>query len=87
MTLGWIVAWMIDGTDEYIPFILLYHFIQEMKFHPKAQKSIKGQVGAPMPGKVLEVKVNVGSKVSLLATFSFLLPPQSLRFLVDEVEG
>lgn len=38
---------------------------QEMKFHPKAQKSIKGQVGAPMPGKVLEVKVEVGSKVSL----------------------
>ena len=37
---------------------------QEMKFHPKAQKSIKGQVGAPMPGKVLEVKVEVGSKVS-----------------------
>lgn len=37
-----------------------------MKFHPKAQKSIKGQVGAPMPGKVLEVKVEVGSKVSNL---------------------
>ncbi|KAF3836953.1 hypothetical protein F7725_004417 [Dissostichus mawsoni] len=34
----------------------------EMKFHPKAQKSIKGQVGAPMPGKVVEVKVEVGSK-------------------------
>ncbi len=54
--------------------------IQEMKFHPKAQKSIKGQVGAPMPGKVLEVKVEVGSKVSLLliclsiflSTFQFL---------------
>uniref|UniRef100_A0AAQ5WZL9 Pyruvate carboxylase n=1 Tax=Amphiprion ocellaris TaxID=80972 RepID=A0AAQ5WZL9_AMPOC len=26
--------------------------MKEMKFHPKAQKSIKGQVGAPMPGKV-----------------------------------
>ncbi|KAF0039152.1 hypothetical protein F2P81_009636 [Scophthalmus maximus] len=38
--------------------------MKEMKFHPKAQKSIKGQVGAPMPGKVLEVKVEVGSKVS-----------------------
>lgn len=41
-----------------------------MKFHPKAQKSIKGQVGAPMPGKVLEVKVQVGAKVS----------PQGRRF-------
>lgn len=47
---------------------------QEMKFHPKAQKSIKGQVGAPMPGKVLEVKVEVGSKVSLLS--SVLIPGQ-----------
>lgn len=37
-----------------------------MKFHPKAQKSIKGQVGAPMPGKVLEVKVEAGAKVSLV---------------------
>lgn len=48
---------------------------QEMKFHPKAQKSIKGQVGAPMPGKVLEVKVEVGSKVSLFSTCSALLKP------------
>jgi len=37
--------------------------MKEMKFHPKAVKAIKGQVGAPMPGKVLEVKVEVGAKV------------------------
>lgn len=44
---------------------------QEMKFHPKAQKSIKGQVGAPMPGKVLEVKVEVGSKVRSLSSLLY----------------
>lgn len=48
--------------------IIICSCSQEMKFHPKAQKSIKGQVGAPMPGKVLEVKVKVGAKVG----FKFL---------------
>lgn len=51
--------------------ICVCSYTQEMKFHPKAQKSIKGQVGAPMPGKVLEVKVEVGSKVSYLLTCIF----------------
>ena len=62
--------------DEISP----YPTNQEMKFHPKAQKSIKGQVGAPMPGKVLEVKVEVGSKVSLLLSSSFL---STFPFLSD----
>lgn len=49
-----------------------------MKFHPKAQKSIKGQVGAPMPGKVLEVKVEVGAKVGVVLDVSVYppLPPR-----------
>ncbi|KAK7604491.1 hypothetical protein V9T40_005677 [Parthenolecanium corni] len=36
---------------------------KEMHIHPKASKSIKGQVGAPMPGSVMEVRVKVGDKV------------------------
>lgn len=31
--------------------------------HPKAEKGIKGQVGAPMPGTIMEVKVKAGDTV------------------------
>lgn len=51
-----------------------------MKFHPKAQKSIRGQVGAPMPGKVLEVKVKVGSKVSRFRVFTVFPSSCDLSF-------
>lgn len=34
-----------------------------MHIHPKAVKGNKNQVGAPMPGSVMEVRVKVGDKV------------------------
>lgn len=79
----WVTTWMDHWLDERIDggchvgmtgmdSWFFCSSTQEMKFHPKAQKSIKGQVGAPMPGKVLEVKVEVGSKVSWLLTCFFV---------------
>ncbi|KAK9512583.1 hypothetical protein O3M35_000978 [Rhynocoris fuscipes] len=36
---------------------------KELHVHPKAQKGAKGQVGAPMPGTVMEIRVKVGEAV------------------------
>jgi len=36
---------------------------KEIHIHPKAAKGVKGQVGAPMPGSVMEVRVKEGDRV------------------------
>lgn len=37
--------------------------VKELHIHPKANKGNKAEIGAPMPGQVIDVRVKVGDKV------------------------
>ncbi|XP_034475724.1 pyruvate carboxylase, mitochondrial-like isoform X2 [Drosophila innubila] len=37
--------------------------MKEIRVHPKANKTLKSEVGAPMPGDVIDIRVEVGDRV------------------------
>lgn len=42
---------------------ILLFLTQELHVHPKATKGDKNQLGAPMPGEVIDIRVKVGDTV------------------------
>lgn len=39
--------------------------LQTISTHPKADKAIKEQVGSPMPGSVVDIRVKAGDEVKI----------------------
>lgn len=43
--------------------MICFLFDQELHVHPKVAKGDKNQIGAPMPGTVIDIRVKVGDTV------------------------
>ena len=67
--------------------------LQEIVTRPKALPGVRGSIGAPMPGEILEVKVKEGDKVRDVAVMAEVIcalcnePPPLGRCRMVSLEG
>ncbi|CAF1400254.1 unnamed protein product [Adineta steineri] len=61
--------------------------IKDQKVHPKADKSKKTQIGAPMPGQVLDIKVKEGDSIKKGDTVIVLSAMKMETVVKSTVEG
>ncbi len=61
--------------------------IKDQKVHPKADKSNKNQIGAPMPGQVLDIKTKEGDLIKKGDTVIVLSAMKMETVVKSTIEG
>ncbi|CAF0803014.1 unnamed protein product [Rotaria sordida] len=61
--------------------------IKDQKVHPKVDKSMKNQIGAPMPGQVLDIKIKEGDSIKKGDTLVVLSAMKMETVVKSTVDG